>query len=82
MKSEEQKLLDWQEKIDELKVKTTELKTKVAMMEKQLKDEGIKDIPKTSAFIADLEKEAREIAEKIKTEIEEIEEDFEIEDEG
>ena len=82
MKSEEQKLLDWQKKIDELKIKTTELKTKVAMMEKQLKEEGIKDIPKTSAFIADLEKDAREIAEKIKTEIEEIEEDFEIEDEG
>ena len=80
MKSEEQKLLDWQKKIDELKIKTTELKTKVAMMEKQLKEEGIKDIPKTSAFIADLEKDAREIAEKIKTEIEEIEEDFEIEE--
>ena len=48
------------------------------MLEKQLKDEGIKDISKAAEFIEELEDEVAEIAEKIKSSIKEIEEEFEL----
>lgn len=78
MKKEEQQLLDWQEKIEGIKTRITELRTKSDMLEKQLKDEGIKDISKAAEFIEELEDEVAEIAEKIKSSIKEIEEEFEL----
>ena len=79
--TEEQKLMDWQKKIEDLKTKTTELKTKVNMLEKQLKEEGVKNIAKTMDFINEMEKNAKAIADKISTRIEEIEDEFNLEDE-
>lgn len=78
MKKEEQQLLDWQEKIEGIKTRITELRTKSDMLEKQLKDEGIKDISKAAEFIEELEDEVAEIAKKIKSSIKEIEEEFEL----
>ena len=78
MKKEEQQLLDWQDKIEGIKTRITELRTKSDMLEKQLKDEGIKDISKAAKFIEELEDEVAEIAEKIKSSIKEIEEEFEL----
>lgn len=82
MKKEEQQLLDWQEKIEGIKTRITELRTKSDMLEKQLKDEGIKDISKTAEFIEALEDEVAEIAEKITSSIKEIEEEFELGEEA
>jgi len=78
MKKEEQQLLDWQEKIEGIKTRITELRTKSDMLEKQLKDEGIKDISKAAEFIEALEDEVAEIADKITSSIKEIEEEFEL----
>ena len=78
MKKEEQQLLDWQEKIEGIKTRITELQTKSDMLEKQLKDEGVKDISKAAEFIEELEDEVAEIAKKIKSSIKEIEEEFEL----
>lgn len=78
MKKEEQQLLDWQEKIEGIKTRITELRTKSDMLEKQLKDEGVKDISKAAKFIEELEDEVAEIAKKIKSSIKEIEEEFEL----
>ena len=78
MKKEEQQLLDWQDKIEGIKTRITELRTKSDMLEKQLKDEGVKDISKAAEFIEELEDEVAEIAKKIKSSIKEIEEEFEL----
>ncbi len=78
MKKEEQQLLDWQEKIEGIKTRITELRTKSDMLEKQLKDEGIKDISKAAEFIEGLEEDVAKIADKITSSITEIEEEFEL----
>ena len=78
MKKEEQQLLDWQEKIEGIKTRITELRTKSDMLEKQLKDEGIKDISKAAEFIEALEDKVAEIADKIASSIKEIEDEFEL----
>lgn len=80
MKKEEQKLLDWQTEIEHLKTKTTELKTKTEMFEKQLAEFGIKDPTKAMDEINKLNKELSEIADRIRSSIEEIEEEFNLEE--
>lgn len=81
MKTEEKRLLDWQEKIEALRTKTTELKTASQMLEKQLNELGV-NAGSAAKQINDLTRAIENSEDKIKKMLEEIEDEFDLGEES